>query len=312
MVMGDVDIDGVPEFIFLASEVIHIYKMGNQSLVPLYSYPYKGYGDLVNVSVGLNGTIAVNVYKKGEGMDSLLLQYIDGKIVTLVDHVPYIIGYFDLDNNGTRESLVGETFDREHIFGSQVFVLKIMGNGKLVPSAPIPVPSGFRLIGAEFADLNGDGINEIYSIDPDHRFLVYENGARIWASKDWIGGTSEVVLSEVGSPSESYKIAIPVEVQPLLVDVDRDGIREILFVRNGTKHGPLVGDLALFHESWIVELHKTQMGYRLLPFAGPFSQPVQGLVRTKDRIMAILIKGNPFISKGESKIIGFPLIPPTR
>jgi hypothetical protein len=112
-------------------------------------------------------------------------------------------------------------------------------NGKLVTDKAVRVHQAFRPMGAVFSNMNGkDSSRALAFIDEFNRLQMAVDGEDIWRSGTAVGGGSitleqETVMTSRVMRSAFYKI----EPTPLAIDLDGDGVDEIIVPQNIVKEG---------------------------------------------------------------------------
>jgi len=306
--MGDLDRDGRPEIVYLTPDTLFVTKLRAPGA---WKYQYKGFGKVLNFSLGPRGWIALNVYVDKEGMRSLLLRFSEGKFEVKVRDINLILGFFDFDGDGVRETLLGQNYDLEDFFGIPVFELRPKRGGKgLDYHRKLKVPRNFKILGAAFADLDGDGKKEIISLDNAHKLCVFKGKKRIWKSNRKVGGSIYAILASTGRSPRAYKRAVSAEVEPVVKDINGDGREEVLLVVNKSAHRDLLPGIPAYESGEVMVLASTPTGYDLLPLTGAFEGPLQGLAVSGQEVYVVFVKGNPFTQEGESYLLAFPLVMP--
>ena len=159
-----------PYFIYLSNKTLYALAVETGKS---YQYAYKGFGDMVNMSLGPNGLIALNIYIQGEGMNSRILKFSTRGFTVLTKDIEYILEFLDMNGNGINESLVGQDFDAESFFGSGVFRLAVDDSGRITQHDSMDTPKGFNLLGAIMADLDKNKIKETAYYNPGGKLVVY-------------------------------------------------------------------------------------------------------------------------------------------
>ncbi len=306
--IGDVDRDGRPEIVYLTPTTLFITKYRSAGA---WKYEYKGFGRILNFSLGPRGWIALNVYVDKEGMRSQLLRFYQGRFEVKVKDINLILGFFDFDGDGVRETLLGQTYDLEDFFGMPVFELRPKRGGGLEYHRRVKVPLNFKILGAAFADLDGDGEREIISMDNAHKLCVFRGTKSLWKSNRKVGGSVYAILVSTGRSSRSYKRAIAAEVEPVVRDINGDGREEVLVVVNKSAHRDLLPGIPAYESGEVMVLTLTSTGLDLLPLTGKFEGPLQGLAISGQEVFVVFVKGNPFTQEGESYLLAFPLVMPS-
>ena len=299
----DLDGDGTLEAILITENTLQIKELSETGNTVGHSF--RGFGKLVSVSGGENGYIALNIYVENKQMRSMILRYKKGQLEPVVTDLNFILAFVDLDNDGKRETLLAQDFDSERFFGAKVFKMRILGN-KVEAGPNVRVPRDFHLIGASFADLNGDGVNEISFINEHHKLVIYRGDRRIWISPRRVGGGVQDVSIDVGTDYVRFPENIPVETPPYAIDLDKDGRKELLIADNKSTVYHLVEGFPTYEYGRISMVSAESLGYMLRPFTGKLSGPVVGIGGDGKEIFCGLVKGSLLWGKATSYILAFP------
>ena len=305
----DLDGDGTLEAIFITEGTLQIKELTETGNTVGHSF--RGFGKLVSVSGGEGGYIALNIFLESKQMRSMILRYIEGRLEPVVSNLNFILAFVDLDNDGKRETLLAQGFNTETFFGAKVFKMRILGK-KVEPGPNVHVPRDFHLIGATFADLNGDGVNEISWINEHHKLVIFRGDTKVWVSPRRVGGGVQDVSIEVGTDHISFPLNVPVETPPYPMDVDKDGKKELLIPDNKSTTYHLVEGFPTYEYGKISMVSVESLGYTLRPFSGKLSGPVVGLGSDGKEIFCGLVKGSLLWGKANSYILAFPMPNPMR
>ncbi len=302
--VGDADRDGAPEIVYLTPTTLYITKYRAPGA---WRYEYRGFGKVLNFSLGPKGWIALNVYVEGEGMRSLLLRFYQGRFEEIVKDANFILGFFDFDADGVKETLLAQSFDKDNFFGLPVYEVHPGAGGKLVYQRKIEVPLHFQILGAAFADVDGDGQREVLFLNRAKKIQIYKGRKKIWESNRKVGGSIYSISFSAGSKHLNYKMAISAEVDPIVYDLNADGVQEVLLVANKSTHRDLIPGIPAYESGGVLVLTRSVMGFSLLPLTGTFDGPLQGISIVGQEIFVTYVRGNPFTQKGESYLLAFPL-----
>ncbi|MCS7149593.1 MAG: hypothetical protein N2Z40_04680 [Caldimicrobium sp.] len=224
---ADVDGDGVLEMIYFNKEGLFIVKIRG-GLLAKYK-PDKG--DILSISTGPYGWIAINVYEKNLGMRSEVLRFTPQGLSPVVQRLNLFLQFVDYAGTGQKDTLLAQTFDQESMFGKEVYIVKRESN-QIRYVSRVEVPENFRLIGANFIDLDGDGERELAYYLPDGRLTIYKGNRQVFvtpfsATKHFF----RLTLAKGKKGQEVIKaVAVPL-FSPLLVDLTNDGKPELLFAK---------------------------------------------------------------------------------
>ena len=288
-----------PYFIYLSNKTLYAQAVGTGES---YQYAYKGFGDMVNMSLGPNGLIALNIYVQGEGMNSRILKFTTDGFTVLTRDIEYILEFLDMDGNGINESLVGQDFDTESFFGSGVFRLALDDLGKITQNDSLATPKGFNLLGAIMADLDGNEINETAYYNSGRNLVIYEANQQKWESPSSFGPIKSMLIDDIINESNAPR-GVPVWPQSALFSVDnalfavvpanQDGIWGM--VGGSTKNGRL-GLLYPNNGTYTFRLLTTK-----------FQGPVQSIFTYNNELYIAIVEGNAFTGQGKTHILALPM-----
>ena len=288
-----------PYFIYLSNKTLYAQAVGTGES---YQYAYKGFGDMVNMSLGPNGLIALNIYVQGEGMNSRILKFTTDGFTVLTRDIEYILEFLDMDGNGINESLVGQDFDTESFFGSGVFRLALDDLGKITQNDSLATPKGFNLLGAIMADLDGNEINETAYYNSGRNLVIYEANQQKWESPSSFGSIKSMLIDDIINESNAPR-GVPVWPQSALFSIDnalfavvpanQDGIWGM--VGGSTKNGRL-GLLYPNNGTYTFRLLTTK-----------FQGPVQSIFTYNNELYIAIVEGNAFTGQGKTHILALPM-----
>jgi hypothetical protein len=177
----------------------------------------------------------------------------------------------------------------------------ILKNGKLTTDKTLRVPGSFRPMGAAFSNVMGKDTRALAIIDEFNRLQIVNEGEELWRSSTSVGGglmTIELIGATVSSKIDRSKF-FKIEPTPLAVDLDGDGVDELIVPQN------------LVREGLLAVVFKGPAGFRLQSIASGFEGAVTslGAYRTEDAtqptIMAAIVRYSNILLKvgGETQII---------
>jgi hypothetical protein len=237
--------DRVPRLVITDGERIYVYKLVDRALEPEYTYYARALGRVHSVQfVDLTGdgilSVVANRFDTRVGMNSLIVGLRNGKAAALVDQVDSILLAVDETGAGVNQTLWAQRYSPETFFTRGQADRMVIRDGKLVRDQPAVVPDIFRATGAAFSNIMGKDTRSLAFIDEFNRLhLASAAGEQLWRSSSQVGGGGqrlEVVRHiERGSRSFFYTM----QPMPLAVDLDGDGIQEIVVPQNQLEGGVL-------------------------------------------------------------------------
>ena len=79
------------------------------------------------------------------------------RLAVVKERIPYFLGAFDRNGDGSPETLLRQDFDRDLFWGRGIREIKLV-KGEIESSRPdFKLPSKFNVLGSLFADVTGDG-----------------------------------------------------------------------------------------------------------------------------------------------------------
>lgn len=188
-------------------------------------------GEILSFSVGPSGWIALNIYQKNLGLRSEVLKYSREGFQPVLKNLNLILQFVDYAGTGLKDTLLAQSFDPEKFFGKEVYIVKREGNS-LRYAKKIEVPQGFRLIGSDFVDLDGDGQRELLTFLEDGRLAIYKGTELVYSTPFPVAKHFYLKSLMVGKPGQEIPKAIvfPV-ISPLVGDFNRDGVPDLLLVK---------------------------------------------------------------------------------
>ncbi|WP_038055173.1 FlgT C-terminal domain-containing protein [Thermodesulfobacterium hydrogeniphilum] len=224
----DLDNDGIPEMVYFNDQGLFIVKI-KDGLLAKYKPQY---GKILNFSVGPSGWIALNIYDERVGMRSEILKYTSKGLVPVITNINLILNFIDYTARGVKDTLIGQTFDSEKFFGKDVYILK-RENDKLIYAMKLDLPENYKNIGSSFVDLDRDGKPEILNYLPDGKLGIYKNNDLVWETPYPVADHFYNIKLVKGKPSyQIIKQIVKPLITPVIADLNKDGIPDVLFVSN--------------------------------------------------------------------------------
>jgi hypothetical protein len=238
--------DKIPRMVVSDGSKIYQYKFVGTKLEAEWSISVRSLGNLFSLYfVDLDGDgvfeVVGNRYSRENGLNSFILSAKSGKPKFLADDLDMFLFPVDLTGQGHKQTLWAQRFSQNKFFTSGQADQMAWKNGKLVTERPVSVHQAFRPMGAVFSNMNGKDSRVLAFIDEYNRLQIAAEGEDIWRSGSAVGGaitTLEALAPGTTSGvrrSQFYKI----EPTPLAIDLDGDGVDEVLVPQNIVKEGLL-------------------------------------------------------------------------
>lgn len=294
--------DGVPRLVVTDGERVYLYKLAERVLEAEWTHQGPARGRVFSVQLAdLDGDgvleVVANRYHPHTSilMTSFILTTRGGKPAVLVEDVGEILLAVDPDGAGLKKALWIQPFSQQGFFKQGEALRASIRQGKLVTEGRVRVPSAFRATGAAFANIDGKDRRVLAFVDEFNRLRIALESEDMWRSSAPVGGGGaklEVLTqNERGGRSYLYNA----EPHPLAVDLDADGIEELVVPQN-----QLPGRLAV--------VYKGPAGYRFQTVNTGFEGVVTGLGAipgdgAPTLVVAVVRYQNLFNTVGETQII---------
>jgi len=296
--------DKIPRVAISDGEKVYQYRIVNQKFEPEWSFSVGTMGRVMSIQlVDVDGDgifeVVANRFHTVAGLNSFVITSKEGKPKFLADNLEMFLFGVDAKNEGHKQTLWAQRFNSDNFFTPGQADQVVIKKGSIVTEKPVRVPTSFRPMGAAFSNIHGKDTRALAHIDPFNRLLISLDGEDVWRSSTVVGGgyiKMELVIPRArqGSQSKFYKI----EPTPLAVDLDGDGIEELIIPQNQVREGLLA------------VVFKGPAGYRLQSIDTGFEGGITalGTFRTEDSIqptlVAAVVRFNSFFSTaGETQIL---------
>lgn len=244
--IGDVDGDGAPEIILADKSEVKVFRRDGTRLnllgmiEMLVRFPVHA----VNAA-DLNGNGRAEIYISASDPltpGSRAVEW-DGKaFVDLFTEARWYVRPMEVPGMGLV--LAGQAGAAPLAVGEGIFILSNV-DGKLEKQQQLPVPKNINLFDFVFADLDGNGKDEIVAIDSSFKLRVIQSGKTTWKSHERFGGTKRYIggepamrgarnlyeNEEVDAVGERFQM-LYVPSRIVVSDVDDDGSDDIILNQN--------------------------------------------------------------------------------
>jgi len=237
-----------------------------------------------------------------------IFQLQDQRLLVVREGLPYLLGSFDRDGDGAHETLLGQNFDRDVFFGSELKEIQIQ-DGKVVTRRPdFELPGGFPVQGSLFADLTGDGRPETIFIR--RRILsIYAGAQAMYESPQQMGGSlSGMTFTRNPGAVDQLFTTQPFEIQPVTADLDGDGHLELVAVASEGSALHLAGMGFSISKAWLSVLRYANGTFVRGRLGDDLENPIQGLAVDGNRVLLVSTQsGSVFSGKRRSHLLALPL-----
>jgi hypothetical protein len=298
--------DKIPRMVVSDGDQIYMYKIVGQKVEPEWTKSVRSLGRVFSLQLAdLDGDgrleVIGNRYAPRIGVSAFILSSMDGKPSMLIEHVSEFLFAVDLKGEGVKQTLWSQRYDGENFFTPGQADQMILKNGKLIKVKTVRVPASFRPMGAAFSNVMGKDTRSLAYIDEFNHLLIVNEGEELWRSSTSVGGgylSVELTESSWSSRTQRSKF-FKIEPTPLAVDLDGDGVEELIVPQN------------LIREGLLAVVFKGPAGLRVQSISSGFEGGITclGAYKTEDAsqptIIAAVVRFNGLVFKasGETQII---------
>jgi hypothetical protein len=240
---------------------------------------------------------------------SSVYRFEKGQLTLLANDLPYLLGAFDRDSDGNKETLLGQRFDLDTVYGP-ICELQLEKDGLNDVELDFELPLYFPVQGSLLADLTGDGVAETVYTRKGVLYIISNGKLEYESSKQMGGSLSRLTYDTNPGQGNALFASIVFEVPPVAVDIDGDGQLELIAVSADTSVFSAPGLNSVGGESWLSVL-KHENGRFVKGILGEkLEKPIQGLTINHGKAMVVLSQLNSILNaKGQSHLLALPLAP---
>ena len=239
--------DSIPRIAVTDGQRVFQYRLVGEKLEPEWTYDKLMVGGILGVQfadVDGDGVLDVVVNRQDAkvGMLSYILTTRNGRAAVLVEDLPLILLAVDERGDGVPGELWAQPLNPDTFFSRGAVTRYVFKDKDLTASGQARPHDFFRLTGATFATLGpkDKAPRALAFIDEQNRLVIAQGGQELWRSSASVGrGLAQARLEIMQSRTAVDKF-VRMEPNPLAVDLDGDGIQEIVVPVNDEEAGRLV------------------------------------------------------------------------
>lgn len=229
----------------------------------------------------------------GNNIEGMLLMLSGQKLEVVQLNLPFILGAFDLDNDGVREALLGQTFTRKNFFGGIIKSMELSCDGnhcdELRAKEPaMALPSDFSVLGSVIADFTGDGELE-YAVIRDQKLTIYRsNGRKVYQSNSRVGAGLSTLNYDL-NPSQQFspRQHVYFDSAPLVVSGHGRTKSSLIFARAAYPKFSLP-EAGAAERNQLTSLQYENNRFQQRSITNEMDQPISALTLNSGRLLLLL------------------------
>ncbi|NTU96038.1 MAG: VCBS repeat-containing protein [Bacteroidales bacterium] len=280
MDIGDVNGDGKNEVVTIDDRNIYIYQKLDNEFRVLQKITGKKYDKYLSVDVAdIKRTGIKQIYVTSVNdatLDSFVVEYKDGKYEKTDSDLKWFLRVIDTPSG--IPLLLCQSYGFDEIFNTAIYEL-VWRNGKFVEGPKMKIPMGLSIYGLAIDNFGTGGNDDrIIALDElDHICIFrqtnkplneiftfgFHNDDLIWRGDEEFGGSNnyfENVEDKKRYEEESTRKSAYVNLRILTYDINKDGKKELIIVKNLSSAGRVFKNIKLFTSSEIYNLEWDGLG----------------------------------------------------
>jgi len=274
MDIGDVNGDKLNETVMIDDHNVIIYQLKGKEFKHIETIKGSAHEDYIAVDVAdINGNGIKEIFVTSlsrSSIRSFVLEYRDKKFVKIAD-LPWCLRVI---NRVDGPILLGQQFGTDSVFNTPIHEI-VWNNGKYQEGRRMKIPLGLSIYGLTIDELITGSSEKIIALDEYDHLLVLEQTDKplgkvrifggspelLYKSDETFGGCNtmfEISDHDIGPDRE--KMSAFINLRILTYDLNKDGKKEIIIVKNLSASGRLMRSVKLFTSSEVYNLEWDGLG----------------------------------------------------
>ena len=238
--------DKLAHMVVSDGDQVYMYRIVDQKVEQEWTKSMRSLGRVFSLQLAdldEDGTLEVigNRYVPKLGLNSFIISAKNGNPSVAIEYVTDFLFAVDLKGTGVKQTLWMQRYSPENFFTPGQADQVTLKDGKLITEKAVRVPASFRPMGAAFSNVMGKDTRSLALVDEFSRLQIVNEGADLWRSSTSVGGgylTVELLNAYQSARMDRSKF-FKIEPTPLAVDLDGDGIDELIVPQNVVREGLL-------------------------------------------------------------------------
>ncbi|HSE92762.1 MAG TPA: hypothetical protein VLF19_05615 [Methylomirabilota bacterium] len=233
--------DKVPRLVITDGQRVFVYRINGEKLDAEWTFDKRQRGRILSVQFAdLNGDGVLDVVANRQDVRTGMLSYVlttrGGRAAVLADDLPLLLLAVDEAGDGINKGLWGQSYSPDR-FWTVGTAMRYVLNGNDVAATTRPaVHDAFRPTGATFSNIGGKE-RVLAFVDEHNRLRVALGGQELWRSITVVGGGLAQGHLQIPMLQTMVDKYFKFEPNPVSVDLDGDGIHEVVVPVNEDEAG---------------------------------------------------------------------------
>lgn len=293
--------DKQPRLVVTDGQKVYTYRVNGDKLDAEWTHDKLMMGRILSVQFAdLDGDgmleVVVNRQDVRAGMLSYILGVRQGRPVALAQDIPLMLLAVDERGDGVNRGLWGQRQDNLTFFAKGSPTRYTLKGDDVVATTRALVPDTFRVTGATFANIAGKESRVVAYVDENSRLRIAAGAQEMWRSLTVVGGGLAQAQLSIPVFRTYVDKFFKMEPNPVAVDLDGDGLQEILVPINDDEAGRLA------------VIFRGPAGFRMQVVQSGFEGMITGVGAIPgdsgpSLLIAVLRRGGLLRDKGETQLI---------
>ncbi len=275
MAIGDVNGDKLQEVVVIDRNNVYIYQKKDKDFNLLQKIPGKVEDSYIAVDVAdinQNGIAEIFVTSvKSTFQNSFVIEWKAGKYETIAKDLHLFLRV--IEPSVTAPQLLGQSWGMDEVFNTPIYEIIWDGNQYRTANR-MKIPQGLSVYGLTLDDLGMGGNEKIIALDDYDYLRIYQQTEKPLVKLNVFGGSDELLFKsdEVfggsntfieetnktdlqGNPRRTF-----INLRILTYDLNKDGKKELVLVKNLSSVGRVLQNVKLFTSSEVYNLEWDGLG----------------------------------------------------